>query len=51
MPPANIVRPAIAEAGSISGAWAGDECDGLEGREGGEKDDVEMQMGSSQGNN
>jgi hypothetical protein len=30
MPPANIVRPAIAEAGSISGAWVLVGCDGPE---------------------
>jgi len=45
MPPANIVKPAIAEAGSISGAWVRDGCDGPDGRENG------MQMGLSQGTN
>jgi hypothetical protein len=33
MPPANIVRPAIAEAGSISGAWVLVGCDGPDGGE------------------
>ena len=45
MPPANIVRPAIAEAGSISGAWVGDGCDGLDGGENG------MQRGGSPNGN
>ena len=48
MPPANIVRPAIAEAGSISGAWVLVGCDGPDG---GENGDDRLQMGSSQGNN
>ena len=45
MPPANIVRPAIAEAGSISGAWVLVGCDGPEGCENG------MQTGGSQDGN
>ena len=44
MPPANIVRPAIAEAGSISGAWVLDGCDGPDGKFG-------MQTAGSQGTN
>ena len=45
MPPANIVRPAIADAGSISGAWVLVGCDRPDGGENG------MQMGLSQGTN
>ena len=45
MPPANIVRPAIAEAGSISGAWVRD------GPDGGENGVVGKQNGLSQGTN
>jgi hypothetical protein len=44
MPPANIVRPAIAEAGSISGAWVLVGCDGLDG---GESGIVGKQMGKN----
>ena len=47
MPPANIVRPAIAEAGSISGAWVLVGCDDLGGANG----NAGIQTGSSQGNN
>ena len=47
MPPANIVRPAIAEAGSISGAWVLVGCDGPDG---GENGNVGKQTGPNTGN-